>query len=364
MRGRTAVWWRDLLVATAVTAVAQLELLLVTGGTGVPVPATLSTLVTLPALTLRRVRPLLSAAVAAAGFAVPMAAGEPLGVATPFLALLFLLASLGWYAGTTSGLVGTGLVLAGGLVPQLVRGTTTAADAVVNSVLIAGTWGVGHVLRRATDRRIAAEVAADRASREAVLAERARIARDLHDSMAHALTLITLQAGGTRERATEPDVRELLGGIETTARSALTDLHRLLRLGGSEGQEALGVTALADLVEDLRRSDLRVDLRVDLPEPVPGTVSTTVYRVVQEGLTNVVRHSDARHARVEVRRDGRGDVVVLVSDDGRTRPPRVPGTGRGLAGLRERVGLLGGVLASGPSGAGWCLEARIPCPAP
>ncbi|AXH94831.1 sensor histidine kinase [Ornithinimicrobium avium] len=285
MSGRTALWRRDLLLAAGVTAVAELELVLVTLGSGVPAGAVLATLVTLPALTLRRVRPLLAAAVAALGFALAMSTGEQVGVATPFLALLFLLASLGWYAALRPGLAGTGLVLAGGLGPQLATRSTTAADAVVNSVLILGTWAVAHALRRTTDRRVCAELAADRAAHQAVVAERARIARDLHDSMAHALTLITLQAGGARERATEPVTRDLLSGLETTARGALDDLHRLLRLGGNVGDEALGVAALPDLVTTVGSPDLDVRLQVDLPEAVPATVSTTIYRVVQEGLT-------------------------------------------------------------------------------
>lgn len=371
MSGRRALWRRDLLVAVAVTAVAEVELVLVTAGSQVPTGSALGTLLTLPALTLRRAMPLLAAAVAAVGFALPMSAGEQPGVATPFLALLFLLASVGWYAALRPGLAGTGLVLAGGLGPQLWNGTTTAADAVVNSVLIVGTWAVGHALRRTTDRRVAAEVAADRAAHQAVAAERARIARDLHDSMAHALTLITLQAGGARERATEPVTRDLLGGLEATARGALADLHRLLRLGGRAGDEALGVAALRDLVTTVRGSDLDVDLQVDLPDTVPGTVSTTVYRVVQEGLTNVVRHSDATGARVEVKQERSGTVLIVVENNGRTRPAHMQGTGAGLRGLQERVGLLGGALQYGPcaydalgrgadADEGWRLEARIP----
>ena len=112
-------------------------------------------------------------------------------------------------------------------------------------------------------------------------------------------------------------------------------------------------------MEGVRRGGLVVDLDVDMPVEVPASASTTAYRVVQEALTNVLRHSGASHARVSVRRDERG-LTVKVTDHGRARQPSVVGRGRGLVGLRERVALFGGALHSGPSDEGWQLEARIP----
>jgi len=379
MRWPRSIWVVDLLLAVVVTVVAQVELVALTATDGVPLAWFLGNLLILPALALRRLRPLLATGLAAVGFALQLFTGA-LPVAVPFLALLVLLASLGWHASLRHGLLGTGLVLLGGLVPEVSRGTNPG-DLLVNTVIITGTWLAAHLLRRASDRRVEAQVAADRVAREAVVAERQRIARDLHDSMAHALTLITLQAGSARERSTDPPTAELLGGIESTGREALEDLHRLLRLDGRGEDEALGVAALPDLVAEARRHDLEVDLEVDLAEALPSTLSTTVYRVVQESLTNVVRHSDARVARVGVSRDGAGTVVVRVDDDGAARPSRVTGTGRGLTGLVERVALLGGVVEAGPGAsavagpgvspgvgnehagnrrAGWRVEARIP----
>lgn len=353
-----AVWTRDLVVATIATVVAQIELVLVAGS--VPAGWFLTNLLILPALALRRVRPLPAALVAAGGFALQLLDMESLPVAVPFLALLFLMASVGWYATLGHGLLALAAVLVGGLVPEVVRGSG-AGDLLVNAVILGGTWSGGHLLRRSSDRRILAEVAADRAARDAVETERARIARDLHDSMAHALTLITLQSGSARERSDEPRIRELLAGIEVTGREALEDMHRLLRLVGGEDEGMRGVAALEDLVAEARRSgDLEVDLEVDLPEDIPATLATTVFRVVQEGLTNVLRHSDARSARVGVSPVDEDTVLVEVTDTGRSRPAAVTGTGRGLAGLRERVTLLGGVLESGPAPAGWRLTARLP----
>ena len=154
-------------------------------------------LLILPAVALRRVSPLASIAVAACGFAVEPLIG-PAPVATPFLVLLFLLGSLGWYAATRTGLIGVGLVLVAGLTYDLTQGDVLLGDVVVNTSIIVMTWAAGRLVRVATDRRVSAEVESDRSARDAVARERERIGRDLHDSMAHALTLITLQAGSAR----------------------------------------------------------------------------------------------------------------------------------------------------------------------
>ncbi len=360
------VWKRDLAVAAAITMVAEAELLLVGGAAGVEIwPGwALTLLLTLPALALRRLAPLAAAALAAVGLALQLASGEQLGIAVPFLALLFLLATLGWHAPLLQGLLGTGVVLAGGLATEIVAGSAAPGDAVVNVVIIAGAWGAAFLLRRASDRRLLAEVAAvveaERSARESVQAERTRIAHELHDSLAHALTLITLQAGSAGERTSEPATRDLLGGIESTARAALADLERMLRLVGERGDEAPGIGALPALVADIERCGLAVDLRLDVADGVPGFVASSVYRVVQEGLTNIVRHSGSRRARVAVTRDGQGWLVVSVEDDGPARPSPVDGSGRGLEGLQERLSLLGGALRSGRRAEGWHLEAHIP----
>jgi signal transduction histidine kinase len=354
-----ATWKRDLAVGAVVTAVAEIELVLSRGSIhGSFTGLLLSNLLILPALAVRHTHPLASVGVAAVSFLVdPLVGTAP--VATPYLVLLFLLASLGWHASTRGGILGLSAVLVVGLLPSAVTGDANAADVVVNAVLLVAAWLGGHVLRRVTDSRIAAEVGADRAAREAVAAERERIARDLHDSMAHALTLITLQAGSARERATDDASRDLLGGIETTGREALADMHRFLELVGHGDDEAPGLASLPGLVEGVQRGGLAVDLDVDISHELPGSLSTTVYRVVQEALTNVVRHSEATRARVGVASDEHR-LVVRVSDDGKPRPGRIEGAGRGLAGLRERVALFGGDLVSGPRDTGWCLEASIP----
>jgi signal transduction histidine kinase len=349
---------RDALLGVALAVVAQLEITLVADRIEDPIIwHRLVDLLILPAVALRRVAPLASIAVAALGFAAEPLVG-PAPVATPFVTLLFLLASLGWYATTRVGALGVGLVLLAGLTFDLTRGDVLLADIVVNVLIIVMTWTAARLVRVSTDRRVRAELEADRASRDAVARERERIGRDLHDSMAHALTLITLQAGGARERSDQPLATDTLASIERTSREALTDLHRFLDLLGPDEEEAPHVGHLPELVEGVSRSGLDVHLDVDECE-LPASVSTTAYRVVQEALTNVVRHSDAGTARVTVRVADR-ELLTEVTDDGRPRVPVARGSGRGLAGLRERVALFEGTLECGSTGDGWRVSARIP----
>ena len=350
---------RDVTVAVAAAVVAQVELVLAADRIQSPLLGhVLVNLLVLPALAVRRSRPLTAALVGAVSLALqPLVGTAP--VATGFLVLLAVLASLGWYADMRRGVLGVGAVVAGGLVYDATTDDFLLADLVVNVVIIVAAWVAGRATRMASDRRVAAEVAADRAARVAVQEERARISRDLHDSLAHALTLITLQAGSARERADAPVSVEALGNIERTGREALADMHRFLRLLSAPVGDPPGIAHLGDLVEGLRRHGLDVALDLETTAPVPQSVSTAVYRVVQEGLTNALRHSDATAATVAVRGDARG-VVAVVDSVGRPRRATVPGSGRGLVGLRERLAAFGGSLDSCATTDGWRLEARIP----
>jgi signal transduction histidine kinase len=345
-------------VAAVVAAVAQLELLLSADRmSGTLVWHQLSYLLIVPSLLLRRRAPLAATLVAAVGLALDPLVG-PAPVATPYLVLLVVLASLGWHASLRRGLVGVSVTLVCGLLYDATTDDFLLADLVVNVVIIVAVWAAGRGLRVATDRRVAAELEADRRERDAATAERTRIARDLHDSLAHALTLMTLQAGGARERTTEPLAHEALSAIERSGREALADMHRFLGLLGRGDGQAPGVANLPDLVAGVAGHGLAVDLDVQ-PGDVPASVSTTVYRVVQEALTNAVRHSDATSARVSVRRC-QSDLLTVVTTDGTSRSARTPGGGRGIVGLRERLALFDGTLESAAITTGWRTEARIP----
>ena len=353
---------RDIALGTAFAAIAEIELMLLdpVDVDGALVGHHLLNLLIVPAVALRRISFVGSIAAVSAGFAVePVMGSAP--VATPYLVVLFLLASLGWYAPLRTGAALVALVLVCGIGVDAATHDFRWADAVVNAVIIIAAWAATHVLRRATDRRVRAEVEADRAARAAVDAERTRIAQDLHDSLAHALTLMVLQAGSARERTADPAVVEAFASIEHGGRTALADMHRFLGLLGPKHGEAPGIADIEDLVDAVRRSGIQVELDLDhrVAEALAPSAATTVYRVVQEGLTNVVRHSDARTAQVVVQH--RSDqVVTVVTDDGRSAAPRTSGGGRGLAGLGQRLALFGGSVTSGAGEHGWRLEARIP----
>lgn len=355
------VWLRDLAVGIVVTAVALTELWLTRDRLEGELWAHAAmNLLILPALALRRVSPLSSAVLAALSLALQPYVGES-PVATGFLVLLAILASLGWYADTRTGLIGLGAVVAGGLVFDLTTDDFLLADMVVNVVLLVATWAAGRAVRGASDRRVAAELETDRAARLAVQEERSRISRDLHDSVAHTLTLITLQAGTARERATDEETASLLGSIEQGARDGLGEMHRFLRLLDHTPQEQPGIRHVPDLVQRVRHGgdvDVAYDVDVAATECAPDA-STAVYRVVQEALTNAVRHSHTTRAQVSVRREG-DCLVTLVTSTGRTRETPMTGSGRGLVGLRERVEDLGGTVVSEPTADGWQVEARIP----
>lgn len=354
---------RDVLLAAVFTAATQVELVLVADEAhgSLPLQHAAFALMT-GALALRRTTPGGAAVVAAAGMALQTLVG-PAPVAGGFLALLLVLASLGWHGTLRAGVVGLAATLFGALLYDVLADQLVLGDLVVNAVIVTAAWGAARAMRVATDRRVAAEVAADRAARDATLAERGRIARDLHDSLAHALTLITLQAGSARERTQQSFARETFAGIEQTGREALADMHRFLALMGTSGSdEAPGISDLADLAERLRAGGLAVHLDTAVGD-VGASVSTAVYRVVQEALTNVVRHSDASVARVVVQREGSA-LVTRVSDDGEPVGARTEGSGRGLSGLAERLALFGGTLASGRTPGGWQVEARIPLGGP
>ncbi|MET8230231.1 histidine kinase [Micromonospora sp. NPDC005298] len=200
------------------------------------------------------------------------------------------------------------------------------------------------------------------------LAERNRLARELHDSVGHALTVATLQAGAAREMLdTDPEfVRRALTAIEEVGRTAMDELDHvlgLLRETGGDGPTAAPQRTLADLdrlVADTRAAGLTVhERRVGDPARLPAIVSREGYRIVQEGLTNAARYG---HGPVTLRLDLRPDALELELVNTMSRPDRADTgrSGRGLDGMRERVLLLGGRLTVGPDGDRWLIRARLP----
>lgn len=225
-------------------------------------------------------------------------------------------------------------------------------------------------------RVLAAEKAlAEARARAAVAEERARIARELHDVVTHHINLVVLQAmagSGLLDRDPE-QVREPLAVIERSGREALAEMRRLLGvLRDEDGEQPVapqpGVDDVGALLDSARAAGLSVELAVSgSPRRLPAGLALTVYRLVQEALTNAARHASG--ARVGVTLDyGPADVEVRIVDDGgrgTTRPrDRLPGGGRGLLGMRERVALYAGNVEAGPApDGGFAVHARLPVPA-
>ncbi|MFE2107598.1 sensor histidine kinase [Kitasatospora sp. NPDC059463] len=229
-------------------------------------------------------------------------------------------------------------------------------------------WLVGTALR---EQRSYAELAA----RQAVTDERLRIARELHDVVAHHLTVITVRAEVACAVApTDPqEAGRTLALVGTAGRTALTEMRRMLGVLRSPGDGAeLGAApGLADLPALVDGAGPRVELSVDPRPPLPPGVELAVYRIVQEALTNVVRHAGSADCRVNLTRTGPEAVEIEVVNDAPSRPPsrpparlpaRRPGGGHGIVGMRERAAMCGGTLSAGPlATGGFRVHARLPC---
>src|SRR5438874_4328892 len=237
---------------------------------------------------------------------------------------------------------------------------------------IAWTIGllVGHKFHEADlarERALTAERNREERARLAVSDERARIARELHDVVGHSVSVMTVQASAVRRllREHQEKEREALEVVEQTGREALAELRRMVGvLRRPEEAPALApqpsLQHLDRLVEHAREAGLPVELRLEgTPEPLPSGVDRTAYRLVQEGLTNALKHAHAQRAEVVVRY-GDGYVELAVSDDGRGIGSG-DGGGHGLVGMRERVSVYGGELEAGPRAeGGYRLRARLP----
>jgi signal transduction histidine kinase len=218
------------------------------------------------------------------------------------------------------------------------------------------------------ERRLAlAERERDIAAREAVVEERARIARELHDAIAHNVSMMVVQAGAERRTLAEASpTREVLETVEQIGRSALTEMRRLVGMLRSDDAEPLapqpGLRDLPTLVTQVREAGLPVDLELDGdPRDLPVGLELSAYRIVQEALTNALKHAGAdAHATVTVSY-GADSLSLEVTDDGTGSPVAVGGGGHGLVGMRERVALYGGRFeAARRSGGGFTVRVLLP----
>ena len=247
-------------------------------------------------------------------------------------------------------------------------------------LLAAGAVGAYVAARRQwlaaeSDRAARAEQAREEETRRRVDAERMRIARELHDVVAHSMAMINVQATAASMQLAAADpasAAEAIQAIRSASKSGLRELRTILQVlrqvdGGSPAVPAPDLRAIAALAEATSAAGTPTTLELaEPPVPLPPPVTLAVYRIVQESLTNVVRHAGRVAATVGVRQDG-GYLYVDVVNDGAAAPAAFSdGTGTGLTGMRERAAALGGTLEAGPHpGGGFAVRARLPvAPAP
>jgi signal transduction histidine kinase len=361
-------------ILVALLAGTALTEALVTGAP--PLDAVVVAAIALPLLARRRAPLLVLVLVIAAGYAGYATGPDVGGSLQGWIALNVALYSVAAHCSLARALAGAAIVAVFVLafeIPRLVEGGRLA-DVVGEWLFLGGVWLLGRWVRQRRRRthdleQHAAELEADREAlaREAVAAERGRIAREMHDSVAHSVSVMVLQAGAAEQvLAASPErARESLRTIQDTGREAVVELRRMLGLlRDPAGDVALspqpGVARLDALVGQVRAAGLPVELTVEgEPRRLPPGVDRSAYRIVQEGLTNALKHAGPAHASVTVRYGDRA-LELEVLDDGRGAEG-ANGGGFGLIGMRERAALYGGELdAGGRPGGGYALRARLP----
>jgi signal transduction histidine kinase len=249
-----------------------------------------------------------------------------------------------------------------------------ASDYAYMTSFFAAAWFVGFILRSRTHQASEARERAERAEQErelrartAVAEERTRIARELHDIVGHSVSVMTVQAAAVRRLLRDDQVREreALESVEETGRAALTEMRRLVGvLRRTDDQPALvpqpSLEYVTKLVQQACEAGLPTELHVEgETADLPQGIDLTAYRLIQEGLTNALKHAKATHADVVIRYDN-GTVELVVRDDG-TGDGSGESGGHGLVGMRERVAVVGGELHAGPHpDGGFELRARLP----
>ncbi len=296
----------------------------------------------------------------------------------PFIAALLTSVSFGLLADRRIRIAGWCAIVGAAAVVDY-RSSSSAADFFWTTLIMSIAWFFGVALgsrtaqtRELRERVEAAERERSAAAERAAAAERSRIARELHDVVAHSVSVMVVQASGVRRLLHDDQEREreALLSVEQIGREALSEMRRMLGVmrTGEENRPELtpqpGLKYLDRLIAQVEEAGLPVTLRVEGDRPeLPAGIDLSAYRIVQEGLTNALKHAKGAHAEVVVRY-GENGVEVEIADDG----PGSNGSqsdGHGLVGMRERVALYGGTLDAGPrDGGGFVLRAQLPVEAP
>ena len=356
----------DCVLAAVLLVAAELQIWLA-GAAGYEVVAASIAPPMAAAVAIRRLYPTLTGVVAQGSISGAFAIWgdtQILGTSIAWLCALYGLtvwSSPRRFVAGTAFVLATNFAAAAGSAGSLDRSAPFAVVTFIVMVL------VRRVLGDRERRLQLAERERDVAAREAVVEERARIARELHDAIAHNVSMMVVQAGAERQ-VLDPDhgsTREVLETIEKIGRGALTEMRRLVGMLRSDSADPLtpqpGLDDLSTLVAQVREAGLPVDLRVEGERrDLPVGIELSAYRIVQEALTNALKHAGDARATVHVRY-GADSLELEIVDDGPGAPAPVASGGHGLAGMRERVALYGGRLDAGrrPSG-GFSVRVLLP----
>jgi signal transduction histidine kinase len=370
----------DIGLPLVLAAIAALEVV-TSSAIDVPWPiGTLLALGTTVPLLWRRRAPLPVLLVVLASLAIADAGYDVANNAfSPFAGALLAVYASGAYTTRRDGRLAAALIGATAVVMAITIGEDVVGDSAYIGGILLAVWGAATVVRSRQElagalaaRTVELEHEREENARLAVAEERARIARELHDVVAHNVSIMVVQAGAERRAigAERPATTEALATIEVTGRAALAEMRRLLgMLRRSDDDLALApqpsLRHIDELVEQVREAGMPVDLRIEgEPRPIAPGVDLSAYRIVQEALTNALKHAGPASARVTVRY---GDTAldVEIADDGEGAPAggghEANGDGHGLVGMRERVALFGGDLATGRRrGGGYAVRARLP----
>lgn len=365
---------QDALIATALTLFTQYELWVgradVEGSMALQRSA--FAVMTL-AVAWRRSAPLTAVCAVSVALVVQTIFGGNAPVVGGFLAMIIVTHSVATYRERRGAVIGLVVMLAGvETYPLVNQKDIQLADEIGNAALFVVVWGLARAVRTRQHR---AEELEDRAAllereqeaqrQAAIEEERARIARELHDIVAHGVSLMVLQAGGARQVLGDGHqrVRDSLLAVEQAGRQALEEMHRLLGVlredlrGPSPPPASLG--QLAEVVEQMEAAGLAVEVIVEgPPRSLPQSIDLSAYRIVQEALTNALKHAGPAQARVVIRYAD-SELDIEVTDTGRGKGTRRGG--HGLVGMRERASLFGGTLQAGPHPeGGWRVSAKLP----
>ena len=306
---------------------------------------------------------------AAVSFADGRLIGYAAAITVAGIAASFLLGQL---PDAAQGRIGLAVVLGGAAIVVSNSPDHSAGDFIFTPTLFLIAWLAGYALRErsaqveaAEERAIHAEREREAAARVAVAEERARIARELHDIVAHAVSVMVLQVGAVRHKLPAGDDEDALRDVERTGRTALTEMRRLLGAMRRDDEDVElapqpGLDSLDTLLAAFGRAGLPVRLEVDgEASPLPRALDLSAYRIIQEGLTNALKHARASQADVLIRY-GPGELRIDVRDDG-AGGATDDGLGHGLVGVRERVKIYGGEMHAGTAnGGGFVLTTRLP----